>query len=394
MNRNFFMVTLLAMVITSCSDKKQEVPQNVVPIVVDWDNITEKFDYSPLVEDSALVVPLETRDDCLIGNIFRLVYQNHKIYVADDLGKAVYVFDETGHLLSKLRAVGNGPKEYLAIEGFAVHNSQLLIYDKMKRKILFYKEDGQFLYEKDASKVWGTDLFCQGDSIYLVNNGSNSPMGYYHLFRMPIAEGKDEAEAMMPFEDYGKAGWFIGNKYCCASKNEALFWLWPYDMLYTVKGGNAYPCYRIDFGNKRLPERYIRGDGRIALETAIRDKYVTGFDWVTQSEHSISFSYSDEKGTIVTIYKKETGEMVSTRQLYNKMLGGLYVTPSKIQIENDYIITYRSVEAWRLEAEYGDIDLDKCEFYSESTKEMFKTFPKMDVESNPVVIIQKLKEEA
>ena len=155
MNRNFFMVTLLAMVITSCSDKKQEVPQNVVPIVVDWDNITEKFDYSPLVEDSALVVPLETRDDCLIGNIFRLVYQNHKIYVADDLGKAVYVFDETGHLLSKLRAVGNGPKEYLAIEGFAVHNSQLLIYDKMKRKILFYKEDGQFLYEKDASKVWG-----------------------------------------------------------------------------------------------------------------------------------------------------------------------------------------------------------------------------------------------
>ena len=199
---------------------------------------------------------------------------------------------------------------------------------------------------------------------------------------------------MMPFEDYGKAGWFIGNKYCCASKNEALFWLWPYDMLYTVKGGNAYPCYRIDFGNKRLPERYIRGDGRIALETAIRDKYVTGFDWVTQSEHSISFSYSDEKGTIVTIYKKETGEMVSTRQLYNKMLGGLYVTPSKIQIENDYIITYRSVEAWRLEAEYGDIDLDKCEFYSESTKEMFKTFPKMDVESNPVVIIQKLKEEA
>lgn len=392
MKAYYIIIALLILVTNGCSDKKQEVLQNVVPIVVDWDNIIEKFDYSPLVEDSALIVPLETRDDCLIGNIFKLVYQNHKIYVADDLGKAVYVFDETGRLLSKLRAVGNGPKEYLAIEGFTVHNSQLLIYDKMKRKILFYKEDGQFLYEKDASKVWGMDLFCQEDSIYLVNNGSNSPMGYYHLFRMPIAEGKDEAEAMMPFENYKPAGWSIDN-YCCASKNEALFWLWPYDMLYTVKDGNVQLSYRIDFGNKRLPKQYIQGDGLTALKTAIRDKYVTGFDWVTQSEHSLFFSYSDHKETVTSIYHKETGKLVSTYQLYNQMLGGLYMTPANTHIENGYLITYRAVEAWRIEAEYGGIDLDKREFYSESTKEMFKTFPKMDVESNPVVIIQKLKKE-
>ncbi len=68
---------------TGCNQKNTEESANLTPIVVDWNY--KDLDYSHWVEDSVLVVPLETKDDCLIGEITYLVYQNHKIYVGDNM---------------------------------------------------------------------------------------------------------------------------------------------------------------------------------------------------------------------------------------------------------------------------------------------------------------------
>lgn len=100
------------------------------------------------MEDSVLVVPLETREDCLIGTISNLIYQNHRIYVVDNMSNAVYVFDETGRLQSKVCSVGNGPKEYLGITAFAVQESRMFIYDKMKGKSWFMTETASLYIRK------------------------------------------------------------------------------------------------------------------------------------------------------------------------------------------------------------------------------------------------------
>lgn len=256
---------LLAFLMVGCTEKRSEGREEITSIVIDWDNISDNLDYSSWVEDSVLVVPLETREDCLIGTISNLIYQNHRIYVVDNMSNAVYVFDETGRLQSKVCSVGNGPKEYLGITAFAVQESRMFIYDKMKGKIMVYDENGQFIYSKDASRIWGMDMFIQGKDIYIVNVGSISDMGYYSLYKLPVAEGNDEVEAFLPFDDPGNTGWGI-DRYTSASADEAMFTIWPFDVLYGVKEGEVGAVYKVDFGDRRLPEQYIKADGATALK--------------------------------------------------------------------------------------------------------------------------------
>ena len=373
---------------TGCNQKNTEESANLTPIVVDWNY--KDLDYSHWVEDSVLVVPLETKDDCLIGEITYLVYQNHKIYVGDNMSKAVYVFDEKGKLLSTLRK-----EEYLDISAFTVHDSQLLIYDNMKRKIFFYQEDGDFLYEKDASKVWCVEMFCLGDDLYLYNSSSHSKMGYYHLFKMNPQKGNDEAEASLPFEDNGKAGWGI-QKYSCVNGDEALFTTWPFDVVYRLKDGNATPSYSVDFGDRRLPKQHFNKEGIEVLRISSREKYVTGIAGVGQSDRYMFLPFFYSNQTPVVIYDKITDRTMTSNKLYNSNIGGLellwFGSNPMTYIQNGYILSYRDMVMWVMGEKCGE-DWDKRHFTSEYTREQFKKLQQADIEDNPVIIIQKIKED-
>ena len=370
-----------------CDHQKKNDSSNLSPIVVDWNY--KDLDYSHWVEDSTLIVPLETTDDCLIGEITYLVYQGHKIYIADNLSKAVYVFDEKGKLLSTLRKVGNGPEEYLDISAFTVHDSQLLIYDNMKRKIFFYQEDGDFLYEKDASKVWSMEMFCLGDDLYLLNDNGKTEMGYFCLFQLSPEKENNEIKTFLPFEYQNYIQWII-DRYSAPYGDEALFTVWPFDVLYEVKNGEVKAAYTVDFGDKRLPEEYIYGDGYTAIKVAQQDNYVMGINTVQQTDRYI-FMTCSYNGTKTIIYDKETGKEFTAIRFYNKNLGGSAFMMSWTTMQNGYMVTYRNMADWVFEGQAG-CDWDKEYFASEYTREMFKKFQKMNSEDNPVIIIQKIKE--
>ena len=371
-----------------CDHQKKNDSSNLSPIVVDWNY--KDLDYSHWVEDSTLIVPLETTDDCLIGEITYLVYQGHKIYIADNLSKAVYVFDEKGKLLSTLRKVGNGPEEYLDISAFTVHDSQLLIYDNMKRKIFFYQEDGDFLYEKDASKVWSMEMFCLGDDLYLLNDNGKTEMGYFCLFQLSPEKENNEIKTFLPFEYQNYIQWII-DRYSAPYGDEALFTVWPFDVLYEVKNGEVKAAYTVDFGDKRLPEEYIYGDGYTAIKVAQQDNYVMGINTVQQTGRYIFMTCTYE-GTKTIIYDKETGKEFTAIRFYNKNLGGSAFMMSWTTMQNGYMVTYRNMADWVFEGQAG-CDWDKEYFASEYTREMFKKLQKMDSEDNPVIIIQKIKED-
>ena len=136
---------LVLVMFAGCQTRNnKESDAAIVPIRMDWDKVVDEFDYSGMVEDSVLVIPLETRDDCLIGEMTKMVYQNNLIYVSDNVSKAIYVFDETGKLVTKLRAVGNGPGEYLNITSFTVRGTDMAIYDHFANRLLFYNAKEMF----------------------------------------------------------------------------------------------------------------------------------------------------------------------------------------------------------------------------------------------------------
>lgn len=389
MNQIFLLFSIF--LISCTGDLKKQSKGELTLLKIEWDKVIDEMDYSFMVEDSVLIVPLETKDDCLIGEVSKLIYQNDLIYITDNLSKSVFVFDLSGKLVSKIHSVGNGPGEYANISYFTVHGTDMIIFDHYMGRLFFYNASGELIRDKDISDIWGQDLFCIGDKLYLPNS-SSSESGYYHLFTIDLSDS-DKYEKYLPFsEPEGNPGWEV-DSYHALLKDEALIYHWPYDTLYTVKDKEVYPSYLMDFGDRLLPKQYVYGDGKIALETASNDNYVTGIDRVRQSEKYLFLSFGDSKEDYTAIYNKETSKMQVIKDLVNEKLGNLLLQRNgeRFTIQDGKIIQYYSIDFWNyLGSDY--YVKNELQFYSEKVRQQFIKLCQMDEsDANPIILIQNLK---
>jgi len=81
--------------LVGCGKKsKYSNESNLTVLQIDWDNIVDRFDYSSMVEDRILMIPLEIRDDCIIGEVVKLFYQNSQICITDKISKSILSFSD------------------------------------------------------------------------------------------------------------------------------------------------------------------------------------------------------------------------------------------------------------------------------------------------------------
>ena len=383
---------LLSILFVSCSSNKQTAEHDLVTLKIDWNNVLEEIDYSPMVEDSVLMIPLETTDNSLIGEVSRLIYQNDLIYIADNLSNSIFVFDLAGKLKTKIHSEGNGLGEYNRLAYFTVHGKEMVVMDIDIRKLLFYDENGTFIRDKDISDIWGMDLYCINDKLYLPNSDSRSNSGCYHLFTIDLADN-DKCEMLFPFEEpKSEYGWAV-DRYHSKLKDEALIWNWPYDTLYTVKGSDICPSYCMDFGDRLLPEEHRYKKGLEALKISFRENYITSIDRIEQSDKYLFLLFDDSKSAYMSIYNKETGDLSTAKHVINNMLGGLLLQhgDTSFTIQDNKIIQCYNANYWST-FQLGE-HLETQSFYSEKLKKRFIDLAKSDMdESNPIIFVQKFKE--
>lgn len=387
-----YLYILFVFFLASCAETHNKHDSNNLTVIkVDWDNIIDEFDYSSLVEDSVLMIPLETRENCLIGEVTKLVYKDSVIYIADNLTKSIFAFNMDGELMTKINSPGNGPGEYVNITGLSILHSDIVIFDHMMNRLFFYNAtSGKFVRDLDISAIWGSDMFEMEEKLYLVNNNSSSKSGCYHLFSIDLVNS-DKYDMYLPFKKmHDNQGWSV-EIYHARLDDEALVYYWPYDTLYTVKKENAYPSYWIDFGKKYLPKDLICGGGRKALQTAIQGNYVTGVKKVNQSKAYLFLSYDDSENDYVTIYNKISGNTLTAKRMVNKKMGNLVLQSLKngYTVQSEKIIQCYSADyASYFKEEYFD---NAC-FYSEKLRRQFKDWCNWEAEEkNPIIFIQNLK---
>ena len=88
------------------------------------------------------IIPLETTDATLIGDLGKIVMFNDKIYVLFKRN-TLLVFDDKGKFLRKIGSIGEGPGEYRVIGDFDVTNHAVFLRDY--HKILQYDDNGEFM---------------------------------------------------------------------------------------------------------------------------------------------------------------------------------------------------------------------------------------------------------
>ena len=101
--------------------------------------------------DTFSLLPLETIDRSLMGEISKLVFSGDSFYVLDrNYMSAIFSFNtQTGKFIEKIGAIGNGPGEYNRIYDFSIDEKNQVIYVLgNKEKIMTYTLSGEFKTEK------------------------------------------------------------------------------------------------------------------------------------------------------------------------------------------------------------------------------------------------------
>ena len=95
-------------------------------------------------------VPLETRPECLLGNIDKIKADSSYIFVLDKRNSLLCAFRKDGTFHKKYGSIGHGPGEFVSITDFSLDLSKhvVTILDLGGGKLITYAYDGNYLSEQ------------------------------------------------------------------------------------------------------------------------------------------------------------------------------------------------------------------------------------------------------
>lgn len=107
------------------------------------------------VFDVVGVVPLETKNECLLGHVSKVEVVDGNYYMLDGQRKVVFVFDGQGAFLRRIGIMGHGHGEYERASDFTVDRDRRRVVILCgPREVYMYDLQGQFVGKKDVGPWW------------------------------------------------------------------------------------------------------------------------------------------------------------------------------------------------------------------------------------------------
>lgn len=157
------------------------------------------------VLSSYALVPLETTEESLVGEVMKIVKENGMYYLACDW-KNILMFDGAGKYRGQIDRIGAGPGEYQQMGDFDVLGERIAVLDA--DKVYFYNLEGDFV-RTVALPFLGTNLkllpegkmlLCTSreDKAIAVVDSTGGEIARYLDFTEPIALRK--LQAFVPYD--------------------------------------------------------------------------------------------------------------------------------------------------------------------------------------------------
>jgi len=343
-------------------------------------------------------IPLETNDNCLIGDVGsnEIIFSNNYILVHS---KLFYLFIRNGKFVTQIGNIGNGPGEYLeyAARPFSIdeENQRISISHSLgtEMKLMIYDFRGKYLNSVTVDKRLGAIFHAKFDKKYIMMNLNNvakagEPPFNYSIFSDDYKLITEKIKNV-DYTIQQTSGGFVIPK-------EEGFFHYLYNRMLHVKGSLNDTIYSITQNLSFLP-KYIINTGRYAITKQILSDWVM-FERVYQSRVFISSVFENDNYVLISyryqnknyyhLYDKKRHDSMlsnSTTGIPNDYDGGMDFWP-KIQNGNEFITWYNAYlfedNVNRLKPKGSENDVGK---YKKMRKEI-------DLESNPVLVIIKMKQ--
>ena len=238
---------------------------NPIEIKIDPKNMPEgNLRMSDLIE-SIEYIPLETTDECLIGNGVFYDFSDNYIIAGDYKGETAYLFDRKGKFMRPIGSKGGGPQDFTHLGYMWIDANSRYVVINTSGKALFFDLKGNFLFSTrfpiDDRQVscYTQEKFLRVAESYLLRDSC------YYVFNLFDQKGRLIKEAIhsVPIPLIADKAWRIAFKIIPIGNS------YEYENMLHVRETMNDTIYQIDGLNNFIP-KYVFNLGKYRLTPEIQ----------------------------------------------------------------------------------------------------------------------------
>jgi hypothetical protein len=272
----------------------------------------QSFDFGSLVNEIKLI-PLETTDESLLDNIYKVLVTDSAIYIKDDFkGGGIVIFDGKGKFIRRIPN-GQGPGELTRLYDIAydIENNELIAYQHSF--LLFFTPSGQFIRQKRLPfGFYNFTIIPDGYVFKTLDRQGNGHLGKLEDYTLLITDKnfklKSVALPLLPNKiNYGGYNYLYNNNHAIKVTQKFTDTIYQY----TSEVNQLKAKYVLDYNKKKLPKRYLQGSFD-DFETTVRqnDYYFYIGEYLETTSHNIFFLNNwYTKNQLVVYRDKKTGNL-------------------------------------------------------------------------------------
>jgi len=233
---------------------------------------------------SQRIIPLETRDDILMGDIKSIRVYDDTYFILDSRN-TIFRFDKDGKYISKIARQGRGHGEYLDARMFDVSGDEVYILSSFEKKIRSYSFDGEFHREIGLDEPYFDMAVEDGYILLYSDNCNNSHKNYVKI--------SPDGEVMDSWDDFSKNTSFITGIKALNKQGSSILYYKPFDYrIFEYDGKDSKQIAEFHFTNN---QRYQKSDMEDIVEfnDMVRNtEYVKQFNSVAMVAGKLVVTYS------------------------------------------------------------------------------------------------------
>lgn len=303
-NIKLIILLLITCVLFCCNSKFDDINQTR-NIEIEVNNIERNSNFSSI--SKYRLIALETNNYCLIGKIDKVIYRNKYIYILDrEIAKSVFIFDSNGKFISKIRALGKGPGEYIFLNDMDVDsNGNVYLLDTKQNKILCFNNNGS--YKKDIKFDFLTFSFTVVDSTTFIF----CQQGIFNeKINSEISIWQSNSNMIKSFfkQDFNKTPKILYHTkdYELFTSNDVVNYV-PKNsyQIYEISSNKVYAKYYINFKTLNMPDIDNKDiNNNTFIEYINSGKYVYNINNVYENNNNLICTFSYGRNIYLMVYSK------------------------------------------------------------------------------------------
>ncbi len=257
---------------------------------------------------------LKLPTDTVMGEIKRIRYENNQIYISD--GHTMFIFSDTGKLLSSFNKTGRGPDEYIAITDFIVDGENIIILSRTLQKLLTYNHFGECISTYNLG-YWAQAISPAVNHFYFLYCGNESGDNNRYKLRS-IQDGQPDSLYLLVDRNQAKYLQINSENYFYQHRESIYFFEAFKDTVYESVGGRGIkPSFYIDYMGNNVPASFFeRKYANIAefFQEFHKTSYAYGIFNFATYDRFLMFSSFYQKNMKLTVFdqKNQTSNTFAT----------------------------------------------------------------------------------